>query len=669
MSLLVPGEYPSFTSLLHHHVSLGPQWVFFLHLVTPRPCLSWSPADPLHSRNYSTTMSLLVPSGSPSFTPLIHHHVSIGPQRVSFLHLINPPPCLSWSPVDLLPSPRCSTTMSLLVPSRSHSFTSLLHHHVSLGHRWVSILHLIAPSPCLSWSPAGLLPSPYSSTTMSLLVPSGSPSFTTLLHHHASRGPEWISFLHLIAPPPCLSCTPPPSLSCSPVGLLPSHHCSTTTSILVPSGSPSFTSLLHHHVSLGPQRVSVIPPSPCLSWSSAGLLPSPHSSITMSLLVPSGSPSFTSFLHHHVSLGPEWISFLHFITPPPCLSWSSAGISHPPHSSITMSLLVPSGSPSFTTLLHHHVSLGPQRVSFLHHIAPPPCLSWSPAGLLPSPHYSTTMSLLGPSGSPSFTTLLHHNVSLGPQRVSFLHHIAPPPCLSWSPRISFVHIIAPPPCRSWSLAGLLPSPHCSTIMYLLVPIGSPSFTSLLHNHVSLGPQRVSFLHIITPPPCLSWSRVDLLPPPHCSTIMLLLVPSRSPSFTPIAPPPCLYWSPTGLLPSHHCSTTMSLLVPSGSPSFTSLLHHHVSLGPQGSPSFTSLLHPHVSLGSQRVSFLHHIAPPPSLSLLVPSGSPSFTPLLHHHVYIGPQRVSFLHPLLHRHVPLGPQRVSFLHLITPPPCLS
>ena len=66
-----------------------------------------------------------------------------------------------------------------------------------------------------------------------------------------------------------------------------------------------------------------------------------------------------------------------------------------------MSLLVPSGSPSFTSLPHHHVSIGPQRVSFLHPIAPPPCLYWSPAGLLPSPHCPTTMYLLVPSGSPS----------------------------------------------------------------------------------------------------------------------------------------------------------------------------------------------------------------------------------------------------------------------------
>ena len=296
-------------------------------------------------------MSLLVPSGSPSFTPLLHHHVSIGPQRVSFLHLINPPPCLSWSPVDLLPSPRCSTTMSLLVPSRSHSFTSLLHHHVSLGHRWVSILHLIAPSPCLSWSPAGLLPSPYSSTTISILVTDGSPSFTSLLHHHVSLGPQRVSFLHIIAPPPCPSW--------SPAGLLRSPHCSTTMSLLVPKD----------------------------------LLPSHHCSTTMSLLVPSGS-------------------------------------SPSPHCSTTMYLLVPSGSTSFTSLLHHHVYLGHRRVSFLHIIAPPPCLSWSPAGLLRSHHCSTTMSFLVPSGSPSFTSLLHHHVSLGPQRVSFLHLITPPPCLS-----------------------------------------------------------------------------------------------------------------------------------------------------------------------------------------------------------------------------------------------
>ena len=553
---------------------------------------------------------------------------------------------------------------------------------------------------------------------MSLLVPSGSPSFSIWLHHHVSRGPEWISFLHLIPPPPCLSWFP--------AGLLHSLHYSTTMSLLVLSGSPSFTSFLHHHVSLGSQRVSVIhliPPSPCLSWSRVDLLPSLHYSTTMSLLVLSGSQSSTSFLHHHVSLGSQRVSFLHHITPPPCLSWAPAGLIPSPHYSTTMSLLGPSGSPSFTTLLHHHVSLGPQWVSFLHHIAPPPCLSWAPAGLRHSPHCSITMSLLGPSGPHSFTTLLHHHVSLGPQRVSFLHPIAPPQCLSWSP------------------AGLLPSPHCSIIMYLLVPSGSPSFTSLLHNHVSLGPQRVSFLHIITPPPFLSWSRVDLLPPPHCSTIMLLLVPSRSPSFTPIAPPPCLSWSPTGLLPSHHCSSTMSLLIPSGSPSFTPLLHHHVSLGPQGSPSFTSLLHHHVALGPQRVfsftpllhhhvspcpqrvSFVHLIAPPPcpswspasllrshhcstTMYLLVPSGSPSFTSLLHHHVLIGPQRVSFVHiiapppclswspvgllpsphysttmsllvqsgspsstSLLHHHVSLGPQRVSFLHPIAPPPCLS
>ena len=575
--------------------------------MAPPPCLSWSRVDLLPSPHSSTTMSLLVPSGSPSFTSLLHHHVSLGPQRVSVIHLIPPSPCLSWFPAGLRHSPHSSITMSLLVQSGSPSFTSLLHHHVSLGPQRVSVIHLIPPSPCLSWFPAGLLPSPHYSTTMSLLGPSGPHSFTTLLHHHVSLGPQRVSFLHHITPPPCLSW--------APVGLLPSPHCSTTMSLLGASGSPSFTSLLHHHVSLGPQRASFlhhIAPPPCLSWAPAGLLPSPHCSTTMSLLVPSGSSSFTPLLHHHVSPCPQWVSFVHLIAPQPCLSWSPAGLLPSHHYSTTMSLLVQSGSPSSTSLLHHHVALGPQQVSFLH------------------PHCSTTMSILVTDGSPSFTSLLHHHVSLDPQRVSFLHPIAPPPCLSWSPRISFLHIIAPPPCRSWSPAGLLlhpiapppcislspagllRSPHCSTTMSFLVPSGSPSFTSLLHHHVSPCPQRVSFVHLI-------------------------------------APPPCPYWSPAGLLRSHHCSTTMSLLVPSGSPSFTTLLHHHVSLGPEW------------------ISFLHLIAPPclswspagllPSphcsttMSLLIPSGSPSFNTLLHHRVY------------------LDPQLISFLNLITPPPCLS
>ena len=233
--------------------------------------------------------------------------------------------------------------MSLLGPSGSPSFTSLLHHHVSLGPQRVSFVHIITPPPCLSWSLAGLLPSPHYSTTMSLLGPSGSPSFTSLLHHHVSLGPRWISFLHFIAPPPCLSL--------SPAGLVRSPHCSTTTSLLVTGGSPSFTSLLHRHVSLDPQR----------------------------------SPSFTSLLHHHVSLGPQRVSFLHHITPPPCFSWAPVSLLPSSHSSTTMSLLVPSGSPSFTSLIHRHVYIGPQRVSFLHLIAPPR-LSWAPAGLLPSPH-------------------------------------------------------------------------------------------------------------------------------------------------------------------------------------------------------------------------------------------------------------------------------------------
>ena len=434
-------------------------------------------------------MSLLVPSGSPSFT-------------------------------------HCSTTMSLLVPNGSSSFTSLLHHHVSLGPQRVSFFHPIDPPPCPSWSPAGLLPSPHCSTTMSLLVPSGSPSFTTLLHHHVSLGPQRVSFLHHITPPQCISW--------SPAGLLPSPHCSTTMSLLVQSGSPSFTSLLHHQVYIGPQRISFlhhIAPPPCLSWSRVDLLPSHHYSTTMSLLVLSGSQSSTSFVHHHVSLGSQRVSFLHHITPPPCLSWSPAGLLPSPHCSTTMSLLDPSGSPSFTTLLHHHVSLGPQRVSFRHHITPPQCLSWVPAGLLPSPHCPTTVSLLVPTGSPSFTSLLHHHVSLGPQRVSVIHLIPRSPCPSWSP------------------AGLLPSPHYSTIVSLLVPGESPSIISFIHHHVSLGPQRVSFLHLIDSPPRLYWSPAGLLPSPYCSTTMSLL-------------------APMGLLPSPHCSTTMSLLDPDGSPSFT-----------------------------------------------------------------------------------------------------
>ena len=288
---------------------------------------------------------------------------------------------------------------------------------------------------------------------MSLLVPSGSPSFTSLLHHHVSLGPQWVSFRHIIAPPPCLSW--------SPTGLLHSPHYSTTMSLLVPSGSPSFTSLLHHQVSLVPQRVSflhIIAPPPRLSWSPTGLLLSPHCPTTVSLLVPNGSTPFTSLLHHQVSLVPQRVSFLHLIDPPPRLYWSPAGLLHSPHYSTTMSLLVPSGSTPFTSLPHHRVSPGPQRVSFIHLITPPPCLSWSLAGLLPSPHYSNTMSLLGPSGSHSFTSLLYHHVSPCPQQVSFVHLIAPPPRLSWSP------------------VGLHPSPHCSIAMSLLVPSGSPSFS-------------------------------------------------------------------------------------------------------------------------------------------------------------------------------------------------
>ena len=278
-------------------------------------------------------MSLLGPGESPSIISFIHHHVSLGPQRVSFLHLIDPPPRLYWSPAGLLPSPYCSTTKSLLFPSESPSFTSLIHRHVYIGPQRVSFLHLIAPPPCLSWAPVGLLPSHHCSTTMSLLVPNGSPSFTTLLHHNVSLGPQWVSFLHLIAPPP--------SLSCSPASLLPSHHCSTTTSLLVPN---SF---------------HLIAPPPCLSWSPTGLLLSPHCSTTKSLLFPSESPSFTSLIHRHVYIGPQRVSFIHLITPPPCLSWSLAGLLLSPHCPTTVSLLVPNGSPSFTSLLHHHVSLGP----------------------------------------------------------------------------------------------------------------------------------------------------------------------------------------------------------------------------------------------------------------------------------------------------------------------
>ena len=406
MSLLVPSGSPSFTSFLHHHVSLGPQRVSVIHLIPPSPCLSWSPAGLLLPPHYSTTMSLLGPSGSPSFTTLLHHHVSLGPQRVSFLHPIAPPPCLSWSPR-------------------------------------ISFVHIIAPPPCRSWSPAGLLPSPHYSTTMYLLVPSGSPSFTSLLHNHVSLGPQRVSFLHIITPPPCLSW--------SRVDLLPPPHCSTIMLLLVPSRSPSFTP---------------IAPPPCISLSPAGLLRSPHCSTTMSILVTDGSPSFTSLLHHHVSLGPQRVSFLHIIAPPPCPSWSPAGLLRSPHCSTTMSLLVPKD-----LLPSHHCST---TMSLL-----------VPSGSSPSPHCSTTMYLLVPSGSTSFTSLLHHHVYLGHRRVSFLHIIAPPPCLSWSP------------------AGLLRSHHCSTTMSFLVPSGSPSFTSLLHHHVSLGPQRVSFLHLITPPPCLS----------------------------------------------------------------------------------------------------------------------------------------------------------------------
>ena len=528
MSLLVPSGSPSFTPLLHHHVSLGPEWISFLHIIAPPPSLYWSPADLLHH-------IAPPPCLGPEWISFLHiapppclswSSAGLQPspclsrsQRVSFLHHIAPPPCLSWSPAGLLPSPHCSTTMSLLVPSGSPSFTTLLHHHVSLGPQRVSFLHHITPPQCLSWVPAGL-PSPHCPTTVSLLVPSGSPSFTSLLHHHVSLGPQRVSVIHLIPRSPCPSW--------SPAGLLPSPHYSTIMSLLVPGESPSIISFIHHHVSLGPQRVSflhLIDSPPRLYWSPAGLLPSPYCSTTMSLLVPNGSPSFTSLLHHHVSLGPQRVSFLHIITPPPSLSCSPASLLHSHHCSTTTSLLVPSGSTPFTSLPHHRVSPGPQRVSFLHLITPPPCLSWSPAGLLPSPHCSTTMSLLVPSGSPSFTTLLHHHVSLGPQRVSFLHLIAPPPCLSWSPAwISFLHPIAPPPCLSLSPAGL-------------------PFTSLLHHNVSLGHRRVSFIHLIAPPPCLSWS-------------------------------------PAGLLPSHHYSTTMSLLGPSGSPSFTTLLHHHVSLGPR-----------------------------------------------------------------------------------------